>query len=92
MLKKTGNLATGDILNITSNNIDKKITISIKGDTNGDGKVSAIDLFQIQKHILKKGTLKKEYFEAADANYNGKITSIDLFQIQKEILGKTVLK
>lgn len=91
-VKKTGNLATGDILTITSNNTTKKITISIKGDANGDGKVSAIDLFQIQKYILKKGTLKNEYLEAADANYNGKVTSIDLFQIQKEILGKSVLK
>ncbi len=91
-VKKTGNLVTGDILTIISNNTTKKITISIKGDANGDGKVSAIDLFQIQKHILKKTTLKNEYLEAADANYNGKVTSIDLFQIQKEILGKTILK
>ena len=57
-VKKTGNLVTGDILIITSNNITKKITISIKGDTNGDGKINSVDLFRTKKHITGYITLK----------------------------------
>ena len=89
---KTGNLVTGDSISITTNNVTKKIVVSIKGDVNGDGKVSAIDLFRIQKHILKQSSLSGAYKEASDANGDGKISAIDLFKIQKSILGKDTLK
>lgn len=91
-VKKTGNLATGDILIITSNNITKKITISIKGDTNGDGKINSVDLFRIQKHISNYTKLTGPNKESADTNYDGKINSVDLFRTKKHITGYITLK
>lgn len=91
-VKKTGNIVTGDILTITSNNITKKITISIKGDTNGDGKINSKDLLLTQKEALKKGSLKGAYLEAANVNYDSKVNSKDLLLIQKAALHKITLK
>ena len=91
-VKKTGNLVTGDILIITSNNITKKITISIKGDTNGDGKINSVDLFRIQKHISNYTKLTGPNKESADTNYDGKINSVDLFRTKKHITGYITLK
>ena len=91
-VKKTGNIVTGDILIITSNNITKKITISIKGDTNGDGKINSKDLLLTQKEALKKGSLKGAYLEAANVNYDSKVNSKDLLLIQKAALHKITLK
>ena len=91
-VKKTGNIVTGDILIITSNNITKKITISIKGDTNGDGKINSVDLFRIQKHISNYTKLTGPNKESADTNYDGKINSVDLFRTKKHITGYITLK
>lgn len=91
-VKKTGNIVTGDILTITSNNITKKFTISIKGDINGDGKINSKDLLLTQKEALKKGTLKGAYLEAANVNYDSKVNSKDLLLIQKAALHKITLK
>lgn len=91
--KKTNTiLATGDIITITSGKETKKYTIVIKGDTNGDGKINAIDLLRVQKHILKYSELQGAFKEACDTNYDSKITSIDLLRVQKHILKYSVLR
>ena len=63
-----------------------------KGDTNGDGKISLIDLTNIQRHILGKKTLTGDNFSAADTNGDGKISLIDLTRVQRHILGIIVLQ
>lgn len=55
------------------------ITIRIKGDVNGDGKLSALDIAQYKK--AAKGTANIY----ADANTDGKISALDLAQIKKYI-------
>ena len=80
----TGNIGTGF-----------KITINgsvyyavIYGDPSGDGKINALDLLKVQKHILKTPTLSGAQFKAADVSKDGKINALDLLKIQKYILGK----
>ena len=64
----------------------------VLGDTNGDGKISLIDLVNVQKHILGVIALNGNSFTGADTNKDGKISLIDLVNIQKHILGVIVLK
>ena len=58
----------------------------VLGDTNGDNRVSIIDLANVQKHLLKIITLTGNNYIGADTNKDGKISIIDLANIQKHLL------
>ena len=59
----------------------------MRGDTNGDGKISLIDLANVQRHLLGLMKLAGDNFTAADTNGDGKISLIDLANIQRHLLG-----
>jgi len=61
------------------------------GDTNGDARITIIDLANVQKHLLKKITLKGNNLLGADTNKDGKITIVDLANVQKHLLKKITL-
>ena len=86
---KTGSLATGDKLSITSNNETKEYEIVILGDGSGDGLVSIVDLLRVQKHILKVSNISGAQLKAIDLDKDDKITIVDLLRMQKHILGIT---
>ncbi len=58
-----------------------------KGDTNGDGKITIVDLANVQKHLLSILVLTGNGFSGADTNGDGNITIIDLANVQKHLLG-----
>lgn len=81
-------VATGDILQSATG---KKYTLIVKGDLNGDGKVTIIDLVRTQNYLLGKRSLTDIEKLAADANYDGNPISIsDLVRIQILILNSTL--
>lgn len=92
IIQGTSALATGQKITIqsTSNEI-KTYNIVVKGDTSGDGKVTILDLLQVQKDILNSKKLYNSYSLAGDTSGDGKITILDLLQIQKHILGSKKL-
>ena len=63
----------------------------IKGDVNGDGKITVEDQLMIQAHILGYITLTGDALIAADTNNNGEITTADIFKIQKHLSGIEIL-
>lgn len=87
--KNDGTIVTGDKVIISINGESKTLDIIIYGDTNGDGNISAIDLLNVQKHILGYTTLLGPYAKAADINKDSNISAYDLLQVQKHILGYT---
>lgn len=62
-----------------------------KGDTNGDSKVTLIDLANVQRHLLGLISLTGNNFAGADTNSDGKISLIDLANIQRYLLGLLAL-
>ena len=74
------------MLNLTVNGVQSKYTVIIRGDTNGDGEVTAIDLLMVRKVILKSFSLSGCYLTAADVNADGKVSAVDLLMIRKHIL------
>lgn len=80
-------LGTGYTVTISNSKGNKTYTIVINGDTNGDGKTSAVDLLHVQKVLLGTYNLNNAYYEAGDTNDDGKISAIDLLQVQKVLLG-----
>ncbi len=85
---KTGNVATGDILEIlhSDGSIFKSFTAIVKGDVSGDGKISLIDLAKVQRHILEIELQTGIYFKAADVSGDNKISLLDLAKVQRHLL------
>ena len=84
-----GQLATGQKVTIKNSKGNQTLTVVVKGDTSGDGKITVLDLLQVQKNILGTGSLSGVFEQAADTSGDGKITVLDLLQIQKSILNGT---
>lgn len=89
-----GNVGTGTkvVVYDAGGNKYKTYQILIYGDTNGDGKVNALDLLRVQKQILGLGKLSGIYKTVADTGRNGKVDALDLLQVQKQIIGKGNIK
>lgn len=83
----SGNLVTGETVTITSNGKSKTYTVVLYGDLNGDGKVNALDLLKVQKHILGINKLTGASLKASDPSKDGKVNALDLLKVQKHILG-----
>ena len=82
-----GFIGTGYKLQVNTSSGTNTLTIIVKGDTSGDGKINALDLAQVQKAILGTYNLNNEYYTAGDTSGDGKINALDLAQVQKSILG-----
>ena len=81
-------LATGYVFTIkTTTNETKTYNIVVKGDSSGDGKITILDLLQVQKDILNSKKLTGAYSLAGDTSGDGKITILDLLQMQKHLIG-----
>lgn len=87
----TGYIGTGYKVTIKNKDTSKTYVVIINGDTSGDGVINALDLLQVQKHILGTYTLQNIYFNAGDTNNDGQITALDLLQVQKHILGSYII-
>lgn len=85
--KISGAIATGDKITITNNGTTTTFTVSVKGDVNGDGKISISDYAKVKSHILGTSKVSNEYLKAADANGDGKISISDYAKIKSHILG-----
>ena len=60
----------------------------LKGDVNGDEKVTAEDALLVLQHVAKKITLTANQIEVGDMNGDGKITEHDASLILQTIVGK----
>lgn len=59
----------------------------LKGDVNGDGKVSFLDYVAIEKHIMETKKLTGDKLSRADVNQDGKVSFLDYVAIEKHIMG-----
>lgn len=86
-VKSSGSFATGDKITIIGTSEEKEFTIAVRGDANGDGQITSVDMLRIQKHINGYITLKDAQYYAANANEDAGITSVDMLKVQKHING-----
>ena len=68
-----------------------EVLLVVKGDVNGDGKISSSDYSRLNAVLLKKTTLTAEANFAADCNVDGKISSSDYSRLNAVLLQKTML-
>lgn len=85
--KTTGVIGTGMSLVLKNRNGEEidKLIFSVLGDINGDGYISAADLFCLVE-ILEGKSYEKSFRKAADINKDGKITNGDMTAIKDQLL------
>ena len=89
--KSSGVINTLDKVVISGTKESRTYNIAIRGDINGDGDITVLDLLKCQKHLLGSTKLTGTQFYAADTNYDNELTILDLLKIQKHILGSSKL-
>jgi hypothetical protein len=87
VLKDNDTLSTTNVIEISDGNEAKTFTLSIIGDVSGDGKITILDLLQVQKHIKGVKKLSGASLLAGDTSLDNKVTILDLLKIQKHIKG-----
>ena len=62
----------------------------VTGDTNGDGRISIVDLSAIKLHSIGKTNyiLIGQYFRAGDMNFDNKINIVDVSMAKLKVIGK----
>ena len=87
-------IGTGTIIKIldSSNKEIVKYTIIIRGDVNGDGKITSSDYVLIKNHIMGTSKLSDIKKRGADVNKDGKVSSSDYVLIKNHIMGYSTIK
>lgn len=88
-IKTDGFVGTGDCFALFSdtNSITDILMAIIKGDINGDGKVTSTDYLQLKSYFKGDMYLGLECFEAADVDNSGSLNSTDYLKIKKYMNG-----
>lgn len=92
-VKTSGLIATGDrivILNDDGTAFIDAVAV-IKGDIDGDGKVTATDYIKVRLAVLNRIELKDAYLYAAITTGGSKVTAKDYTAIRLHVIGKTSL-
>ena len=69
-------------------NDDIVYNLSVKGDLNGDGQISATDLSKIKMHLISLRLLDGAYLKSANLDGDNEITITDLSKIRKAYFGE----
>ena len=91
VLKNTDLVGTGCKLQIDNNGVKTEYEIAVRGDIDGNGKITATDLSTLNQAIIKKIKLTGIREKAADIDCNGRITATDLSTLNQVIIKKIQL-
>ncbi len=84
-------VGTGYKLQVTFKGEVHTYEIAVRGDIDGNGKITTTDLSMINQQILHKIELTGIRAKAADTDYNGRLTTTDLSMINQAVLRKITL-
>ena len=76
----SGNIGTGSTVTTPSGDV---YTVIVKGDVNGDGKVTLTDLAQLKLHMVETTLLQEQYKSGADIDGDGSVTLTDLGKLKR---------
>jgi hypothetical protein len=62
-------------------------TIVVKGDVNGDGKITGVDYALVKRHVLGIYEFQGAYFQAASIVRSGLVMAHDYAMIKRHVLG-----
>ena len=88
IIDKNAEIATGMKIKILLNNEHVEYEAIVKGDINGDGKISLVDLANLKLSMIGKRTLSTASMMAGDINGDGKTSLNDLVKLKMYLVGK----
>lgn len=88
-LKDEDVIETGTVLKLGES---QSYTLIVRGDIDGNGKVSLNDLAKLKLHYIEMETLTGNSLKAADVDGNGNVSMVDLAQIKLALIGLAELK
>ena len=84
-------VGTGSVLKVEFKGTKHEYVIAVRGDIDGNGKITVTDLSMLNQQIVKKITLTGAKEKAADIDYSGKTTVTDLSMMNQALVGKIKL-
>ncbi len=87
-LKSEDTVGTGCMVTDQNGNT---YTVIVKGDSDGNGKITSTDYLQIKNSLIGKTKLSGAYLTAADTDDNGDITATDYLHVKGHFTGKSDL-
>ena len=84
-------VGTGYTLQVEFNGTTYEYEIVVRGDIDGNGKITVTDLSMLNQHIVRRITLTGAKEKAADIEYSGKITVTDLSMMNQALVGRITL-
>ena len=77
-------VTSGSKLEIKLSKKTYEYILSVRGDVNGDGKVTAADVSKMYRFVKKKISISEEcYLLAGDVNDDGKISTADVSKVYR---------
>lgn len=86
-----GTISTGMTITITTNGSTVNYSVVVRGDLNGDGKMSALDYVKIRNYLDGASSLSGAYLKSADTNGDGKVTALDYVKVRNHLDGKSAI-
>jgi len=86
-----GTLATGMQMTITTNGSTVNYTIVIRGDINGDGKLSAVDYVKLRNYLDGVSSLSGAFLKSADTSKDGKASAVDYVKLRNHLDNKSAI-
>ncbi len=87
----SGTLSTGMTLTLKTDSTSNTYTLVIRGDVNGDGKISGVDYVKVRNNLDGTTTLTTAQSKAADVNKDSKVSGVDYVKIRNYLDGKTTI-
>lgn len=84
-------VGTGFTLQVEYDGITYEYEIAVRGDIDGNGKITVTDLSMLNQQIVRRIILTGIKEKAADIDYNGRITVTDLSMMNQALVGRIEL-
>lgn len=86
-----GTIATGMTITITTNGSTVDYSVVIRGDLNGDGKLSAVDYVKLRNYLDGVSSLSGAYLKSADTSGDGNTSALDYVKVRNHLDGKSAI-